>query len=501
MLFNSPEFLLGFLPVAVLLFFLIARVNSLLAASWLALASLFFYGWWNPPLVLLLLASILFNYSAGISIARRQGTVQARRIVGVSIAANLALLGYFKYTDFAIGVVDSLSDLDFPFRHIILPLGISFFTFTQIAFLVDVYRGLAREYRFIHYLLFVSYFPHLIAGPILHHSQMMPQFSDPKTYRFQLEPAVEGAITFLIGLAKKVVIADGLAHFVVPVFDAADHGQLVTFVDGWAAALGYTFELYFDFSGYSDMAIGLSRLFGIDLPLNFASPYRATNIIEFWRRWHMTLSRFLRDYLYIPLGGNRHGAALRYVNLLITMALGGLWHGASWSFVLWGILHGGYLVVCHAWHATKKILVGSHRPWRWTLDVWTLLALLLTFFSVVFAWVLFRCTTLAGAFMICRGMAGLNGFLIPEQFGRWLPHLPAFVQTAGRMPLLGNNSVLGAVEELGLIVIAAILCWCFPSTQNMSLRLQLLSVFASFAFVFQAVFFGRAPSPFLYFQF
>src|SRR5262245_43136909 len=329
MLFNSYEFIYLFVPVTALLFFAIsAGGRATLAAAWLGLASLLFYGYWRPRYVLLLLASIVAHYAMGRGIVWLRGRHRARDgrlLLGAAIAFNLGLLAYYKYANFFTDSLSALTGLDLHLHRIVLPIGISFFTFTQIAYLVDAHRGRARESSPVHYLLFVSYFPHLIAGPILHHSEMMPQFADPRTYRFDSANFSLGAVLFFIGLFKKVVLADGVQPFVGPVFDA-DPSYPLTFIEAWGGALAYTLQLYFDFSGYCDMAIGVSKLFNIDLPLNFDSPYKAHNIIEFWRRWHMTLSRFLRDYLYIPLGGNRRGRPRRYFNLIVTMLLGRLWH-------------------------------------------------------------------------------------------------------------------------------------------------------------------------------
>jgi D-alanyl-lipoteichoic acid acyltransferase DltB (MBOAT superfamily) len=295
----------------------------------------------------------------------------------------------------------------------VLPLGISFFTFTQIAFLVDASRGLVREFNFIHYVLFVTYFPHLIAGPVLHHKEMMPQFDKPQTYRLNYECLAVGLTIFSIGLSKKIMLADDMIKYVKPVFDAAAQGHAVSFKESWGAAFSYTLQLYFDFSGYSDMAIGLSRMFGVKLPLNFNSPYKSVNIIEFWRRWHMTLSRFLRDYLYIPLGGNRKGPVRRHVNLLITMLLGGLWHGAGWTFVIWGGLHGVYLVINHLWHGMRLKL--GHDLNKSTLPG-RLAGGFVTFIAVVFAWVFFRADNLQAGLAMTRAMLGLDGFVFTGHF-------------------------------------------------------------------------------------
>ncbi|MRX06442.1 MBOAT family protein [Pseudoduganella sp. FT25W] len=378
MLFNSFSFLFLYLPVVLAGYFLLLRWRPAWIAGWLALASLFFYGYWDARYLPLLIGSIVFNYWCA----------QHRRLLGFGVVANLALLAYYKYANFF---------LPGQGWDIILPVGISFFTFTQIAYLVDCHRGGTGEYRLVHYTLFVSYFPHLIAGPVLHHKEMMPQFDRPA--RFDMANIAIGLSIFVVGLAKKVLLADPISVLVAPVF--APHAQ-PQLVEAWIGTLAYTFQLYFDFSGYSDMAIGLSRLFGVRLPLNFNSPYKAVNISEFWRRWHMTLSRFLRDYLYVPLGGNRHGSVSRYRNLMATMLLGGLWHGAGWTFVAWGALHGVYLVIHHGWQA----LSGWSTPRWW--GRW------LTLLAVMVAWVLFRAPDMATAGDVLRGLAGLNGVSLPR---------------------------------------------------------------------------------------
>ena len=316
MLFNSYAFLLAYLPVTVLGFFLAGRLSKTAGAAWLAACSLFFYAWWDYRYLILLVASICANYIVGGYITRHSGSPKGRLALGIAVAANLVLLGYYKYADFFLSSSNAILGTDWQILGIILPIGISFFTFTQIAFLADAFAGKVTEYRFIYYLLFVTYFPHLIAGPVLHHKEMMPQFDEDRNYRPNAANFAIGLTIFAIGLAKKVLIADNLAGYAAPAF-APTAGSSTLFL-AWGGVLAYTFQLYFDFSGYSDMAIGLSRLFGVRLPLNFNSPYKSNNIAAFWRRWHMSLSRFLRDYLYIPLGGNRHGNVRRQTNLLTT---------------------------------------------------------------------------------------------------------------------------------------------------------------------------------------
>jgi alginate O-acetyltransferase complex protein AlgI len=410
-LFNSFEFIFFYLPIVFTGFYVLAKIGHGYAALWLTGASLFFYGWWNPKFLALLLGSILFNYVSGSVIGRLGAHAhllnRARVVLALTITCNLLLLGIFKYTDFFLSSTNALAHTHIPLPHILLPLGISFFTFTQIAFLVDVYSGHVTEYNFLHYVLFVSYFPHLIAGPVLHHKQMMPQFGQARTYQIDASNIAVGMAIFAIGLAKKVLLADTFADYVGPVFDAGNLARhRPTALVAWAASLGYTFQLYFDFSGYSDMAVGLSLLFGIQLPINFYSPYKARNIIEFWRCWHITLSKFLRDYLYIPLGGNRLGNTRRYVNLMVTMLLGGLWHGANWTFVIWGGLHGLYLCVNHGWQAMRgKLNLSAQKSGR----IADTLSVCVTFLCVVVAWVLFRAKSLHDGLLILKSMAGAHG--------------------------------------------------------------------------------------------
>ncbi len=464
MLFNSFAFIFLFLPATLFGFFLLGRRARRLAAAWLAAASVFFYGWWNPVYVILLLASIGFNFSFGTKLARlhaagREG--EAGRLLAAAVAANLLLLGYYKYTNFFLANLGGLTGAPFAAAEIVLPLGISFFTFTQIAFLVDARRGEAKEYSFIHYCLFVTYFPHLIAGPILHHGEMMPQFRDRAVYRLSWDNLAPGLTLFLIGLYKKTVIADGVAEYVAPAFNAAAAGAAPTLLDAWGAALAYTFQIYFDFSGYSDMAIGLSRMFGILLPLNFDSPYKSASVIDFWRRWHITLSRFLRDYLYFSFGGNRKGAARRHLNLFLTMLIGGFWHGAGWTFVCWGALHGVYLALNHAWRSLCRVL--RFKPER--LPGWQVFARLLTFTAVVVAWVLFRAADFHAALAMLKGMAGMNGLVLPE---RWLKYWGAFgkwlIEHGVRF---AEMSYFQAGTQVNWIWILLLVCWALPNTQEL----------------------------------
>jgi len=404
-LFNSVEFIFFFLPITLLLYFVTAKkMGNEAAINTLVFCSLFFYSWWNPIYLLLLGFSMLFNYWLGTILSNKRN----KSLLIFGITTNLALIAYYKYAGFFVHNINTLAGSDFNLGTIILPLAISFFTFQQIAYLVDSYQGITKEYKFSHYALFVSFFPQLIAGPIVHHKQMLPQFESVKAFTPLANNFAIGLSIFAIGLFKKTVLADGIAPYANPIFNAADAGQSLDFFQAWGGALAYTLQLYFDFSGYSDMAIGLARIFGIVLPLNFYSPYKAVNISEFWRRWHITLSTFLKDYIYIPLGGNRAGQFKRYNNLLITMLLGGLWHGAGWNFIIWGGLHGSYLIINHGWHAlTIKKPILSKLMTKW-------LGWLITFFAVVVGWVFFRAVTLDGALSIISSMLGQNGFELPN---------------------------------------------------------------------------------------
>ncbi len=416
MLFNSYVFILLFLPFTVIAYSCLKRAGKYTQSIvLLTLASLFFYGWWNPAYLMLLLASIAGNYTLGTYLCRQGVRPRSKRLLLVAgVTANLAVLCYYKYLGFFVGVVSTLGDSSWRVDDIVLPLAISFFTFQQIAYLVDAYRGETRHYGFLDYCLFVTFFPQLIAGPIVHHKDMMPQFVQQKHALPHMENIAIGLGIFSIGLFKKVVIADNVGAISSPLFAMADAGSELTLLEAWLAAIGYTLQLYFDFSGYADMAVGAARMFGIRLPINFNSPYKSRSIIEFWRRWHISLSNFLRDYLYFALGGNRKGTVRRFSNLFITMLLGGLWHGAGWTFVAWGGLHGCYLIVNHAARAALKNWQGRNsRGFGFA-------SLLLTLLCVMVGWVFFRAETLAGALSILRGMMGLNGVALPPKYlGRW----------------------------------------------------------------------------------
>ena len=327
------------------------------------------------------------------------------------IVFNLGLIAVFKYADFFIGNANLIAGADIPLLHLVLPLAISFFTFQQISFLIDTWKGEVTECDFPRYMLFVVFFPQLIAGPIVMQKETIPQFKLPVFRNKLVLNLAVGSTLFAIGLFKKIVLADGIAPYANSVFNMAETTSGVPFEAAWIGALAYTFQLYFDFSGYCDMALGLARLFGIRLPVNFNSPYKATSISDFWRRWHITLSHFLRDYLYIPLGGNRSGPVRRYSNLMITMLLGGLWHGASWTFVFWGGLHGAYLAINHGWSA---LVAAGYIPSILPKPVGNVLSRGITLLAVVVAWVYFRAESFEGANNIILGMTGLSTVYEPK---------------------------------------------------------------------------------------
>ncbi|MDE2457872.1 MAG: MBOAT family protein [Rhodospirillales bacterium] len=461
MLFNSKLFILGFLPLALGGFLALGRRKT--ALWWLLGCSLVFYGWWKPPLLALLLGSIGVNYALA-GLARRKAWLVA------GLVFNLGLLGWFKYAGM------------FGVPGIVLPLGISFFTFQQIMFLVDTYRDQTKPPPFLDYACFIAFFPHLIAGPIVRPSHILPQLAALAPRREVQARLTEGVEIFLLGLAKKIVLADGLSRFTDPGFAAAARGDAISFIEAWVALLAYALQIYFDFSGYSDMAIGLARMFGISFPLNFRSPYQASDISDFWRRWNITLSMFLRDYLYIPLGGNRHGEGKRIRNLMATMLLGGLWHGAAWRFMLWGGLHGVFLIT-HGW--CKGLRIPRHASWFITLA------------SVTLAWVPFRATNFNAAVEMYRGLFGLNGLAVPAMLAKMIP----FGHVVPVLPWLGDARSMSLPQGLLLLRVGWFVALCLPDLHSMGIKRRSVALMASFAFSMQALFFAPAAIPFLYFQF
>jgi alginate O-acetyltransferase complex protein AlgI len=485
MLFNSIGYIFAFLPATFAVFWLLMwRGQKSAALVSLSLASLFFYGWWNPAYVPLLLFLVLANYAIGYYLATRR--LWRKMVLIAGLLLNLCTLGYFKYAAFFAINANLVFGSSIDVGTIVLPLAISFFIFQKIAFICDAYAGKISDLSFLRFSLFVSFFPQLIAGPIVHHREIMPQFAALETRHLTWIGVATGMSLFSVGLFKKVVIADGLSQFVGPVFEAASEGVTLNSGDAWLGMLAYTFQLYFDFSGYSDMALGSALLFGINLPVNFYSPYKATSIIEFWRRWHMTLSAFLRDYLYVPLGGNRKGPARRYLNLFITMVLGGLWHGAGWPFVIWGALHGVYLMINHL----IRSIFGEKSTFAWRFG-----GAVITFLAVAVAWVFFRATTVETAM-----------------------HILAALQSTPVMPSQLPDAVNGAIlvvssqpEEAAaiLLAVAAVVAFFAPNAaqffleQKQRLRFATnLPTFLMVAFCWVCVVVSLGgPSEFLYFQF
>ncbi len=424
MLFNSFEFMLLFLPVTLAVYFLLLRKRMTIAAkSWLLFASLFFYSWWNVKYLPLILGSILFNYTIGGLLAEYDNTakltVSKKTIFVTGIIANIALLCWFKYMDFFIGSANGILGSQIPLLKIVLPLGISFFTITQIAFLVDAYEGLVEERNLLNYALFVTFFPHLLAGPILHHSDMMPQFDRLRNKVVSWKNLYLGLTLFFLGLFKKVILADTFSVWASTGFETT---QQLTLIPAWLTSLSYTFQLYFDFSGYSDMAVGIGWMFNISLPINFNSPYKATGMVDFWKRWHITLTDFITTYLYTPI--LRAFGKITFTNSLVAiflaMLISGFWHGAGWNFIIWGGMHGAGLVVNHLWKK-KKLKMPAWLGW------------LITFNFVNISFVFFRTKSLEGAGHILKGMAGFNGIMLHKSlekftvlrdagitFGKWL---------------------------------------------------------------------------------
>ncbi len=459
MLFNSQVFIVGFLPAVLALYYAFAGHRTA-RQIFLILASLGFYGWWDWRFVPLLIALTIANWGLAVWF----GGARRSLIPVFGVTMNLAVLVLFKYADFLRGTAFGLAGAPWDPWSLILPLGISFFVFQKISYLIDLRRGDRHIYGFLDFCLFVSFFPQLIAGPLVRHNEIVHQFrADPRS-EAMWENLGRGFFLFVVGVAKKVVLADTLAMLIDPLF-AKTAGMPLGMGEAWIAALGYSLQIYFDFSGYSDMATGLASMFGLRLPVNFDAPYRAVSVRDFWRRWHMTLSRFLRDYLYIPLGGNRGGAARQTANVVATMLLGGLWHGANWTFVVWGGLHGAALAVNHLWTQGGLRLP---RPLAW----------LATMLFVMAAWVLFRAPGFPAAASILASMAGMHGLTMPP-----LPNEPLAALIAGCLiAAIGPTSIRFALTDLRPSPWLAV-----PAGAILSWLLLLIG--------------GRLPNVFIYFQF
>lgn len=414
MLFNTVEFLI-FFPFVIFLFYAIPKicvaiqVNTVRPALIVLLFSAgYFYSFWDLYYAMIMTAVLVLTYCCAmlLSMVRKafDDGVYVKLVFYLSLIAILSPLAYYKYAHFFVQIVNDSFGIGFVSVQHVLPLGISFFSFTLIAFFVDVYRGRIIEYNPLDYAVTVSFFPHLIAGPILLHHDMMPQFKKTDFTKFLTVNIVVGFCIFCVGMMKKVYLADAIAPFASQVFDAVSLGKTPNANASWRAALCYTLQLYFDFSGYSDMAIGLSTMLGLSIPANFFSPYKSSSIIEFWRRWHISLAIFLREYLYIPLGGSRRGNLRKYLNILIVMFVCGLWHGAGWTYLVWGLYHGVLLVINHAWRFLKASLVLTSA----NTILFRLCSTLTTFFLVMVGWVIFRSDSMHAAVVLLKGMAGMN---------------------------------------------------------------------------------------------
>ena len=490
MLFNSFEFIFLLLPLSLAVYYLLNRLRLTVGAnSWLLLVSLFFYSWWNVTYLPLILGSILFNYTVGgllsDSDSLRKHLVSKKAIFVSGVAANILFLCYFKYMDFFIGTVNSVAAVNLPLLHIVLPLGISFFTITQIAFLVDAYEGLVTEKNLLSYALFVTFFPHLLAGPILHHKEMMPQFDSIRNKVPNYRNLSLGLFLFFIGLFKKVVVADQLSALVKAGFDTA---PTLNFFEAWTASLAYTSQLYFDFSGYTDMAIGVGLMFNIVLPRNFNSPYKSANVIEFWQRWHISLSDFITTYLYTPILRSLGNITFRnsLIAIFLAMLISGFWHGAGWTFIFWGGMHGAALVVNHAWRKRKLKMP------RW-------LGWLITFNFVNLAFVFFRAREWHDAVKVVKGMTGLTGFL-PAAAREFASPAVIFQSRFGKT-LLGGIGGRTETFWILLVILAGILI--LKNSHELADRFRPSRL--TFAFLVAISFYtllnmGKV-SEFLYFQF
>ena len=518
MLFNSLEFIFIFLPLALIVFYGGARFlkphfgrNVLFAV--LTLASLIFYSYWYWPNIFVLLTSIIINYNIGCAIQNRNRQLNAKMLAAFGVAGNLAVLGYFKYLNFFAENIAFLSGDDHSIIKIMMPLGISFFTFQQIAYVVDSYKNKVRSQSIFDYALFVSFFPQLIAGPIVLYDDIKKQYSSPEFGSFNALYFVMGLMLFTLGLSKKVLLADNLSLISQPVFATADAGGTLQFFEAWAGALAYTYQLYFDFSGYSDMAIGLALLFGLKLPINFDSPYKSTSIIEFWCRWHITFSNFLRDYLYIPLGGSKNGRSRTAVNLLIVMFLGGLWHGAGWTFVIWGLMHGLFLVINHTYRTYLKAKGRENGIFSFPP-----LAYLMTMFSVMIGWIFFRAETFSGAFNVIKTMFGQNLILMPsEVFNRIPGGLHGVFLPENESELLYWTGAL-TWDAFPFIIAVAFSALLLPSSTSLYRRIKdfdtgkeavgtailnpVFGLYLGIVFILSVLMtYANAASEFLYFQF
>ncbi|MCE3047279.1 MBOAT family O-acyltransferase [Helicobacter kayseriensis] len=496
MLFNSYVFIFAFLPIALCGYFLLLRfTNPTLAKCHLILASFFFYGYWNLKYIPLLLGSIIINYWISSKVG---GGVEKKKWLVAGIIFNLSLLGFFKYTDFFLENFNLFFNTSIPLPHILLPLAISFFTFQQIAYLCDSYHNQSKDH-FLDYCLFVVFFPQLIAGPIVHHKEMMPQFKSIPYRWFHVKHLTKGLFIFAIGLFKKAVIADTFAIYANNGFSASLNGAKLNFFESWLTSLSYSFQLYFDFSGYCDMAIGIALFFNIVLPINFNSPYKALNIQDFWKRWHITLGRFLTQYLYVPLGGSQFGKLKTLRNIAIVFILSGLWHGAGWGFIIWGILHALAMMIHRIYGYILEFLNFHPKNWIYKFLCW-----ILTFNFINISWIFFRSENPSSAINILKGMIGKNGVVLPSAFQEWFASL-------GIDKLFGFSFPFQYLAGNPTNFFKLLICFCifapivfFPKNSSNFNHLNSYKVllFASFLFWYALIRIGISPyQEFIYFNF
>ena len=485
LLFNSYEFIFFFLPITFFIYFYLNHKRLTEAAkAFLVLASLFFYAWWNIAYLPLILVSMLVNYTVGRELSgyrKKSRTYSPKMLLGVGVFFNLALLGYFKYSDFFIINLNRVFHSGIDLWNLALPLAISFYTFQQIAYLVDSYRNETKEYDFLNYAVFVTFFPQLIAGPIVHHAEMMPQFAKLKNKVKSYHNIALGLFIFSLGLFKKVIIADTFAIWATKGFDVAEQ---LNMLEAWVTSLSYTFQLYFDFSGYTDMAIGIALLFNIKIPMNFFSPYKATSIQDFWRRWHITLSRFLKDYLYIPLGGNRQSDIRTYTNLFTTFLLGGIWHGAGWTFVFWGAMHGFALVI--------------HRVWqKLGFKMNSMLAWFITFNFLNIAWVFFRAINFEAAIKVLKGMF-TGELILPASLTHYVDDIKELGFTLGHWSVLYKNETYIGASLMAAFFIILVL----PNSMQLKDKFKPNLFFMLLTMLFfLSIFMLYRKSEFIYFNF
>lgn len=489
MIFSSFEFIFIFLPATLAGYFLFGKKSIHSANIFLLFASFFFYGWWDLRYIPLLMFSILWNYFAGLLIGKfAEKTISQKVILILAVTLNVVLLGYFKYTDFFIKTANRALHTDWNLKHIVLPLGISFYTFQAISYIVDVYLGKTKkEKNIINLALYISLFPQLIAGPIVDHKSMIPQFADKDRHKFNPTNFSAGITLFALAVFKKIVIADSLSPVVADIFGRISS---LTMLEAWCGVICYTFQLYFDFSAYSEMAIGLGKMLNIDFPTNFESPYQATSMIDFWRRWHITLGTWIRNYIYIPLGGNRKGQRRKLINLFVAMTICGFWHGAGFRYIAWGMMHGGFLVVNHWWREFSK----EHK-----LEIPKIFGTILTFICVCSGWAIFRANSLRDGLRLIKRMFNYHKFALPA--GGKIENLFSFLH------YFEVNFINTANLPFARLLLLSILIFCLPSAQKIvserykaSWKWLLISLAALFYSLYTIA--GNANlSEFLYFQF